>query len=207
MVKSLPKDCNNYTEELDKILEQVPSPYVICSDINGHYPNWGSSNPNYRGEMINQWLQNTDLMLLNSGAPTYETSSGNFTHIDLTLVSTSLISQFDWEVYHENLSSDHFPIIIQSTNHCINTSYYIPKYKLKDANWEGFKDNLILPEAPFSSPDDLCDKLETAIIKAANLSIPLTKPLINTKYNKFWCSSLFYLNISKYIVPKKIVPL
>ena len=99
------------TEQLDKLLADLPSPFLICSDSNAFHPHWGSDLSSPRGTKLFDWTVFHNLTILNSGEPTYETSNGNFSHLDLTFCSDSLSSSLNWSVHHDNLTSDHFPVI------------------------------------------------------------------------------------------------
>ena len=69
-----------------------------------------------------------NLETLNSGEPTFETSRG-FTHIDWSITSPSLVPTLNWHVHHNNLQSDHFPIIIDFPDLHINPLQNTPKLK------------------------------------------------------------------------------
>lgn len=176
----------NLIDDLNNLLVNIPPPYLICSDANGHHQAWGSETENSRGKVIYNWINDNNLFILNTGSPTFETNQGNFTHIDIALCSQNLSLQFDWMTYHDNLNSDHFPIMIESTTQFIPQTPLLPKYKIKKANWDLFRETLDIPKLPFVSPNEACDKLEEALTLAADVSIPKTKQKPNPKYNKFW---------------------
>ena len=176
----------NLLEELNAILSSITSPYIVCADVNGHHTSWGSQTPNSRGNIINQWITGNDLALLNSMEPTYEASNGNFTHIDITTCTTNISLQFEWEVYHDNVTSDHFPIIIKASNITLPETISLPKYKIKEADWKLFEETLQLPLPPFHSPTETYTELQNKILSAANEAIPLSKGTHKPKYNKCW---------------------
>ena len=176
----------NIVNELNDLLANLPPPFLICTDANGHHQSWGSEIDNTRGRIVYDWLNNNNSSILNTGEPTYETHQGNFTHIDLSLSSPNLSPLYEWTVHHENFTSDHFPIIIESHNPNIPKIPLIPKYKIKKANWDLFRRILDIPNVSFSSPNDACDQLEKALKFAADASIPKTEKRPNPKYNKYW---------------------
>ena len=182
-----PNQDNNQLEPLlTQALANIPAPYLICTDLNGHHPNWGSPTQDRRGKILNEWIIDNNLTLLNNGSPTFETSHSTFTHIDLTISSPNLALNFNWNVHHENYTSDHFPISIESTSHQINKILPPPKFITKKADWQKFQKELNLPLPPFSSPTETCKKIEEALIQAAEKSIPLTDPSADPKYRKYW---------------------
>ena len=89
--------------ELESLHSQLSSPFVVLTDANAHHVSWGSTDSNARGSLIADWLENTNLNLLNSGEPTYISSGGQFSHIDLSICSNNMSSAFSWEPYCDNL--------------------------------------------------------------------------------------------------------
>ena len=195
-------DNTNLIDNLDNLLQTIPPPYIICADVNGHHPAWGSADENRRGRLIYDWYTNNNLCLLNDGTPTFETYRGSYTHIDITLISQSIMLDFDWSVYHDNLTSDHYPILIKSLKHQIDPIPHLPKFKFKNINWSKFQDGLSLPLAPFSNPDVVCKQVEEAMIHSAKTTIPQTKPTNKTRSDKFWwnkeCSKALNMKKSAY---------
>ncbi|MEW8547866.1 MAG: endonuclease/exonuclease/phosphatase family protein, partial [Candidatus Thiodiazotropha sp.] len=49
------------SHQLDSLLQQLPSPYLILGDFNGHNMLWGCTKNNTRGEIIENFLTNNDL--------------------------------------------------------------------------------------------------------------------------------------------------
>ena len=75
---------------------------------------------------------------LNSGALTYvNPCSRNHSAIDLTICNPTIYRYYTWTVHDDTCGSDHFPILIKSTEH---SSVKIPRWKLDNANWEIFKE-------------------------------------------------------------------
>ena len=126
------------------------------------------------------------MLLLNSGEPTFETSHGTYTHLDLTICSQNLAPDFTWNVHFENYASDHYPVIIDSLYHSVDPLNFTPKFKLDKADWHNFQNRISIPEAPFPSPSNLSDILEKEILSAAEQSIPKTKGKRNNRPNKHW---------------------
>lgn len=77
-------------EDLKNITAQLQTPYLILGDFNAHNPLWGSDNLDRRGRLIEQFLDDENLILLNTGEGTYLNSrSNNFSSIDLTICSST----------------------------------------------------------------------------------------------------------------------
>jgi hypothetical protein len=171
---------------LDALLSAIPKPFIILTDANAHHPSWGSSCSDRRGESLNDWLNNNNLTLLNTTEPTYLSSSGSFTHIDLTIATPDVAPLFSWHVHHDSYDSDHFPIILDSSIHFSSNSPQ--RWQLVTANWDGFQKSLTLPST-FLSPTQACGAVTTSIIRATNKHISLSKntgktyPLSNCWWN------------------------
>lgn len=128
------------------------------------------------------FIDDHSLILLNSGEPTFLSSSGTYTHIDLTICSPDLASKFHWKPHHDLFGSDHFPILL-GTNLLCPLSACPPRWKLSSANWSLFQSSLALPTS-YLSPTQACGAVTTAIISAANIAIPLT----STDYSRCCCT-------------------
>ena len=124
--------------ELINLMQQLSHPIIICADINGHHPQWGSNDINSRGQIIFDFTQNHNLITLNNNCPTYETTVGTYTHIDVTVCSMTLATKLTWSTLPDNYTSDHFPIVIRSNLHNIRNLEKEPKYKLQEADWKFF---------------------------------------------------------------------
>ena len=77
--------------DLENLLLQLPQPYIICGDFNGHSELWGCSDTNDRGKILEDFITENNLCLFNSNQHTYlHPGSGSFTAIDLSLCHPSL---------------------------------------------------------------------------------------------------------------------
>ena len=107
----------NFTlNQLKKIENQLPKPFIILGDFNAHSPLWENIiSPDSKGKIIEDFLLQTDLCILNNQSPTYlspitfKTSS-----VDLSLCSPLLAPSLKWSTLEDTHHSDHFPIIIKN---------------------------------------------------------------------------------------------
>jgi exonuclease III len=134
----LPNSQNFEQSDIQNIINQLPSPYILLGDYNSHSPLWGCSTLDSRGTKIEQTLySNNDLNILNSGQATrVSASTGHFSAIDLSFSSATITPYIDWDVIPELSSSDHFPIIM-TLNHTNSHNHYTrkKKWKLKNVDW------------------------------------------------------------------------
>lgn len=84
---------------------------IRCADINSTHELWDSSNTsNRKSEIIVNFLQESNLMVCNTGEYTHLHYNG-VSAIDVTFVSPSLYDNFQWSVTDETCGSDHRLII------------------------------------------------------------------------------------------------
>ena len=68
----IPPSFSLKTEHLDSLLKQLPSPYLLLGDFNGHNILWGNKENNSRGELIENFITNNDICLMNDKSNTLE---------------------------------------------------------------------------------------------------------------------------------------
>ena len=67
----LPPSLSVDRSDLEDLLGQLPSPYILLGDLNGRHPEWGDSFSNPRGELLLSLVHDLDLVVLNDGRPTH----------------------------------------------------------------------------------------------------------------------------------------
>ena len=162
-------------EHLIALIQQLPAPYLLLGDFNGHNILWGNKENNARGELIENVITNNDICLMNDKSYTYmHYPTGSFFSIDLSLCHPSLFLDFNWSVCKDQHHSDHFPIFIESNSSTVED--HSPKWKLNKANWEVFQslctDTLTLENVKDSS-DPISD-FTSSLIDISTKCIPKT---------------------------------
>ncbi|CAF3642161.1 unnamed protein product [Rotaria socialis] len=180
---------NNTTIVTEQILfnliQQLPSSFIILGDFNAHHPVWGSADTNSRGIMINEFLINHDLCILNDGSPTYlSESNGAFSHLDLSICPIKIKSKFIWNISPFLMDSDHYPIFIEMEYSCSPINYR-PKWRYSKADWFNFQNNIYLPSS-FTDADSSCAAVTSAIVENATLYIPQSSGKCSPKYRSPW---------------------
>ena len=98
-------------KDLDDLIPQLPSPFILLNDINGHNILWGSKDINDKCRIIESFIDNHGLCLYNTKTPTYlHPATGTYTSLDLSICFPTLLLDFDWKVHDDLCGSDHFPI-------------------------------------------------------------------------------------------------
>ena len=117
---------NSEDDEISNCLKFItaqPS-IILTGDINAHSYSWFSHIKDHRGTIIEDILQNSNQIILNTNTPTRMPIAKNQqpSSPDITTISSNLYHQTNWKTTFA-LSSDHLPIIIT-----VNTK---SKYKLQ----------------------------------------------------------------------------
>jgi len=173
----IPPNSNLIPNELDNIVQQLPTPFVLLGDFNAHNILWGSNYINDRGHKIENFISRHDLCLYNTKSPTYlHPGTGTYTCIDLTICSPPLLLDYDWKVADDLHSSDHFPIILENVNSTIDDA--IPQWNLKKADWNTFETlcKTRLNEDTVLNLNDPIQHFTSILIKIAEESIPKSSP-------------------------------
>lgn len=163
-------------EDMEDLMRQIPTPFVIVGDFNSHNPLWGSQRLDTRGRIIEDVLEQFDLVILNSGEGTYLNSRGlNFSSADLTICSPNLAPTLIWRVLHDHLYSDHLPISIEILHRPnkvnLNTQ---ERWNLQRADWTYYRKSFPHTELKISV-DKSVEAVTNAILKAADKSVPYCK--------------------------------
>lgn len=171
----LPNQKKFSSSDIDEIIQQLPTPYIIFGDFNAHSSLWGSVKTDSRGKEIEKLLENDNIALLNDASPTHiNISNGNLSCIDLTLCPPSLAHRLDWKVLPHLLSSDHIPIKINFIPRKGNTNKNkIKRWNLKKPNWPSFekmvdRETNELPNNLQQSTNEMVETFTHIIINAAN---------------------------------------
>ena len=171
----IPPSFSLNSQHLDNLLQQLPSPYILLGDFNGHNILWGGQNNDSRGELIENFITKNDICIMNDKSYTYHSSSTkSFTSIDLSFCHPSLFLDYNWSVCEDQHNSDHFPIIIEQNTY--STEDHNPKWKLNRANWDLFNTlctGKLVPENFKESSDPIAD-FTSSLIEISKECIPQT---------------------------------
>ena len=81
--------------ELNKVLDQLPRPYLIMGDFNAHSILWGNDSTDSKGRTTENIISDNNLCLFNNKSKTYlHPASGAKTSIDLTLSSPDIFIDY-----------------------------------------------------------------------------------------------------------------
>ena len=160
-------------KDLDEIVNQLPTPFLLLGDFNGHNFIWGSD-VNDKGRIIENFINKNNLYIYNYKTPTYlHRATGTYTSLDLSICYPTLLLEYEWKVHDDLCGSDHFPIFLN--NIASQLEEPITRWKLTKADWPSFKalceieiNNTIL------QADDPINRFTTALKQIAIKTIPKT---------------------------------
>ena len=170
---------------LNSLLQQLPSPFMLLGDFNGHNVLWGSKDNDPRGDLIEDFITQNDICLMNDKSNTFlDSGKGTLSALDLSLCHPSLYLDFDWSVCEDQHGSDHFPIVIESIKTLEED--HNPKWKLNKANWDLFHtlcDESLTTTSLSDSTDRIAD-FTSSLIDISEKCIPKTST--NPKKSNPW---------------------
>lgn len=168
---------------LDNIVKNTDPPFVIGGDFNAAHEVWGSTKTTKRGCILLEWFVRHELLVINTGEPTFISSvHGTTSAIDLTVVSYNLAAKFHWATYDDTLGSDHFPITVTSEQ-CVLVQRSRKRWIYKDADWAAFESSITNSLSP---SEDCVEQLSNIIVSAAEISIPQTSGMSKGRSEIWW---------------------
>ena len=174
----LPPDNSFSQQDLQDLIDQLPSPFLLLGDVNAHNTIWdsGINNADSKGRIIEDLLDSNPISFFNDGSPTYHNiHTGYSSAIDLSICSSSILLDFTWSVDEELNGSDHFPIYLKSVQN--TPSAASPKWKVEEADWGKFSLEIKLDRDAntFNNHIDAYNYFIDSVMSSANANIPKTK--------------------------------
>ena len=181
----IPPTDNIASSDLDNLLKQLPEPFIIMGDLNGHSPLWGCSDLNKRGKLIEDFIGKNALCLFNDKSSTYlHPATGHYSSLDLSICSPTILLDYDFKVHDDLCGSDHFPTVLTNTSSPISDQ--VPRWKLSKADWGKFQflcHSKITLDV-FNDVDDPIDTFSSLLLEIAGECIPKTST--NLHRNRPW---------------------
>ena len=76
---------------LNSLLQQLPSPFMLLGDFNGHNVLWGSKDNDPRGDLTEDFITQNDICLMNDKSNTFlDSGKGTFSALNLSICHPSL---------------------------------------------------------------------------------------------------------------------
>ena len=183
----LPPDLTFSTNDIQNIIDQLPSPFLILGDFNAHNPLWGGSILDNKGKIIEDVIDSNPVTLFNDSSMTFHNIYNNqLSAIDLSLCSSNIHLDYSWSVNEYLNGSDHYPIHLKYNRNSPTES--VPKWKVEEADWAGFMNDIKLDRdiKSFSSHIEAYDYLVDIILNSAQKNIPKSKGKPNRPTVPWW---------------------
>ena len=162
--------------DLKNLLDQLPTPFLLLGDFNGHNPLWGGNHLDEKGDVIEKLIDQNPISLFNDGSMTYHNiHTGYSSAIDLSICSSSILLDFTWSVDEELHGSDHYPIYLKGVEN--RPEEASPKWKVDEADWGKYSDGICLEREfeSFGSHTEAYEYFVDAMTESGNKSIPKTQ--------------------------------
>lgn len=187
----LPGSENISKSDLTNLTSQFNLPYLLLGDFNSHNTIWGSSRTDSRGNIIEEFIDENNLNILNNinCATHFSFAYQTFSNIDLSLVSPNIQHLFEWSINDDLYSSDHYPIMINITGFAPNYERR-PCWNIKRANWEKFNCNFNKPLTSFYDINEIENYVTETILSSAHEAIPLKPTICNRKEVPWWNNNI-----------------
>jgi exonuclease III/ribonuclease HI len=189
-----PPKTQHRKREWGHLLNQLGEKFLILGDFNSKSILWGAQNACNKGKILEELIDERDLIVLNDGNPTFFSfATKTETHIDVTLKTNNFENSMNWKIKKDPLSSDHYPIIIEIDKK-MDTKMR-PKWKLKEAKWGKFYDELKIScktvnEENLMEINELEQKIVNLVIGAAEKSIPKTTGNKSSRFVPWWTKEI-----------------
>ncbi|GFV81901.1 putative RNA-directed DNA polymerase from transposon X-element [Trichonephila clavipes] len=184
----LPPNTVIHQHDLNNLVDQLPAPFVILGDFNGHSTLRGSVKTNPRGRQIEQVLSDHCRCLRNHEEPTYfHEPTRSFHTLDLAICSPSLLPHLNLSVEKDLYNSDHFPVIL-SHDYDTGGKAFPPTYSYGRADWALFTQLAVITDAMVKTEivDTAIHEVTNVLIAAAELSIPKSSSHFFQHYKPWW---------------------
>lgn len=184
-------------QELSIIISTLPQPFIILGDLNCQHQSWGSSTSSSYGKQLVDLIDNQNLCIINTGAPTRRTKPNEgFSAVDLSICTPCLASKLSWNILPYSHGSDHFPIVISYSNSNVisrDPPTRKPRliYRLADADWFTFRavveiNVLSLSQPAVHNENSCADELTNIITMAANKTFPIKNVFLDRISSPPW---------------------
>ncbi|GFT76738.1 putative RNA-directed DNA polymerase from transposon X-element [Trichonephila clavipes] len=175
--------------DLNQLVSQLPAPFILLGDFNGHSPLWGHDDTNSRGRQIEQLISDHCLCLLNHDEKTYfYASTRTFHSLDLAICSPTA-TDVEFRGCKRSAQQRSFPSPSLAHVNGAGTRFRPPTYHFHRADWDKFTrlaiitgtmvQNRAVDEAVFNVTEAIRNAADAAIPKTSNYPRKLCKPWWN----------------------------
>ena len=176
--------------EIDALVDQLPTPFLLLGDFNAHSVLWGCRDSNPLGRTMESVLEAFDLCLLNDKSHTYlHPASGSTSAIDLSICSPSVFMDFQWKVHGDQCGSDHFPIFLDINRPMPEER--VPRWQLNRADWLAFTTlcSSVINDEIFRDLEDPLAFFAHSLVDIATRTIPKSSPTPHSRHKPWFTAA------------------
>lgn len=178
--------------------ESVNKTIIVTGNFISYHTLWGSGQADAKGITLNDFIKQTNLILLNDDSGTHLCQGGILSPQDITLVYTTLALHIEWSVINDEWGSDHLPILISLFSLIYHPNPTLsPRWNLDKADWNIFEtvfNTTLKYDMCSSDVDKFYSILQNSTLYIAEHCIPKSTPCA-TKTRKPWWEDDFTLAI------------
>lgn len=168
----------------------LPTPLIVCSDVNARNELWGSDRNDARGKIVEDvFIDSLGLTVMNDGSETHFSAAyDSFSAIDVTLCDPSLFLLLDWRVNEDLCHSDHFPIFVELLQSNCGTSPV--RWKLNGVDWSTYAAHI---ELELDSKDEQVTNVDEFVKMIEDVATNLFKKSSGRTKGKqvpWWCDEV-----------------
>ena len=151
--------------DLYHLFQQLPHPFIVLGDLNGHNPLRGSDNCDSSGRLFEEVFDYLNLCILSDGSSMYcHPASGTKSMLDLSVADPSLFLDLTWTVVADLHGSDHFLVLVQFGQ--AEKAPSTGRWDFRNVNWDLYY--------------DLCTSAEEAVFSWEDAALQFTHLLTST---------------------------
>ena len=162
-------------KDIMRLMNQLSKSFIIMGDMNARSTIWEDTNRNDKGEIVEEVALDANVIVMNNRNLTHYHSQTNiYSVIDLTIRSADCRLDFMHEVIQDLYDSNHYPTQLKSVTHNLIPAK-INKFNTKKADWDTFRQLIIINLNELSDVNTATDIITKCIIEAAEQAIPRVK--------------------------------
>lgn len=110
--------------DLENVINQLPTPFVLCEDFNPHSSLWSNHDTNSHGRLVEKIINDKSLIVLNNGDSTFfHEQSRTFHAVDLVIYSPSIYPLLNFCVANMTFMRPFLYLL------CLTTGNFTPIYQ------------------------------------------------------------------------------
>nr|KAG5714784.1 hypothetical protein BaRGS_000272 [Batillaria attramentaria] len=173
------------------------SRHLVVGDFNSHSPSWGYEELDSRGEEVEDWMMENQIVLINKpdDKPTSYSRAWKTSSTPDLAIATDDIHRLSTRAVSTQLGgSDHLPVTITISSIGCTEHNMAPSWNLKRAKWTTFRekaDHLCKDISQSQHLNKNVQLFSDAVLQAAKVSIPRGK---RRQYRPYWSDHLAQLH-------------